>query len=1038
MKKARVRSLMSFLTGAVLSLAFGLPALVRAQSNDWNAYVYRYDETFPTTNWNFDIILVNAYQDGTNWITYTNLIIRATTNAAIDNHPDLSPDGQWVVWSSTRGNGDFDLYLGDFTNVEATARRLTDDTYTNGPQTRYPDRHCHFRSDGRTIIFSSKNRMLDHPIEVVSECSQPKIITPPRFYEGLNIISLTSTGTVAGYRELDIRNAWDSTTYPGIWTNSSGTYAGHPSFSPDGANIVFSGSIDGEGKVWEVYTMGYNAATTNLVSNSLRRRTFGPAVGRNPVQMSGGAHYTADGTNILFSTTRTSGGNSLICQIPSDAIDIPIPSATQLTSHNGNDYVPEPLSNGYFVVTTDLGTNSLCGGSGEGPTADLDLVIVSSDGSTRTAMLADPNRDEMALIADEVSWFCGLPPNMKSCTYMPRVYAIESLYLEKSGWLYLQGYIASPYLPSDLLDGFGYADKALYMYSAAWQNMEAFMTSKNPSYLAQIMAYLQQMHSCFATFPGLNDEAALETWMQVNDTIRNTKVVMPSVMYADRGIGTRWVSVWSNQTGGYFSDPTNWNFGIPRSNDIARFSTGTPDTVVVRLTNQLDVGAIEVEMVQLELVGTNPIFVRGPITVGGSTGITATSTNLVLSNITASAEDIIISNNAQVYIGDSFFDIRYDIVVTNNGSLLHVSGGQLSADTLRVSAGAELRGSGEIDGGIYNFDVNLALVSGRISPGNSVGTMTLSSNVVFQSGEFACDALSDTNLDKIIAAGKVSGTGTVVMTAAADAAPVNQVIIDGSDDSDYSNFTVTPTADWRLVTLAGGKLAVTKTGAGRADPAMVTANGNWYFRFSGQGYAQSGPYPLGVSGAPVTGDFDSDGKDDPAMVDSAGNWYLWLSGQSYAPGGPYPLGVSGAPVAADFDDDDKDDPVMVTASGNWYLWLSRQGYAQSGPYPLGVSGTPVTGDFDDDDKDDPVMVTANGNWYIWFSGQGYAQSGPYPLGVSGIPVAADFDGDGKDDPAMVSSNGNWYLWLSGQGYAQSGPYPLGMTGTPVAGDFDGQ
>jgi dipeptidyl aminopeptidase/acylaminoacyl peptidase len=45
-----------------------------------------------------------------NWDIYlrdidTGVTTRLTTDPAIDNHPDLSPDGRWVVFSSTRGSG---------------------------------------------------------------------------------------------------------------------------------------------------------------------------------------------------------------------------------------------------------------------------------------------------------------------------------------------------------------------------------------------------------------------------------------------------------------------------------------------------------------------------------------------------------------------------------------------------------------------------------------------------------------------------------------------------------------------------------------------------------------------------------------------------------------------------------------------------------------------------------------------------------------------------------------------------------------------
>lgn len=52
-------------------------------------------------NWNnWDIYLRDLASGATT---------RLTTNPAIDNHPDMSPDGTWLVWSSTRGSGEFEF-----------------------------------------------------------------------------------------------------------------------------------------------------------------------------------------------------------------------------------------------------------------------------------------------------------------------------------------------------------------------------------------------------------------------------------------------------------------------------------------------------------------------------------------------------------------------------------------------------------------------------------------------------------------------------------------------------------------------------------------------------------------------------------------------------------------------------------------------------------------------------------------------------------------------------------------------------------------
>ena len=484
--------------------------------------------------------------DWTNWDVYVldladGTTTRLTTDAAIDNHPALNTADGWLCWSSNRGpSGEFDLWLADLSDVEGTARQLTDDSYPNGPQWAYPDRHPHFHPSGRKVVFTSKNRPLDRPVEIASECSVPKIIVPPRYYEGINVITLDSAGSVTSYTELDLRDAWDRITYPDIWVEGTGTYAGHPSFSPDGTKLVFSGSVDGEGKVWEVYTAGWDDVTTSLVPGSLRRLTEGPdGLTPNPIKMSGGAHFDATGTNVLFSSTRTVAGNSQIFRVPATSIDVPVTSATRITWHPGNDYVPDALADGRIVVTSDLGVPSLCGDPDvAGPTTDLDIVVLETDGS-RTPV-GDEDWESMLLIGDEVSWFCGLKPNLSSCTYTPRIMNVEALWLEQSAAIEVAGGPTSP-IPPDLLAGYGYPGQAVPIYADGWRLMDQLMTERNPLWpqAKQDVQNLATYGGVTGTgFPGLLDALFLQMWLQETAELRMRKYVVASVMYGVLGLGT--------------------------------------------------------------------------------------------------------------------------------------------------------------------------------------------------------------------------------------------------------------------------------------------------------------------------------------------------------------------------------------------------------------------------------------------------------------------------------------------------------------------
>lgn len=510
---------------------FGLALVPAVSAHDEIAFVS--DRDAPWMNWDCYLLDLD-----------TLAATRLTTNPAIDNHPAVSPDGTRVVFSSDRGTDSFfDIFIGE---INPTPPQTFEDTVvplTSGSDL-WTKRHPHWHPNGELILFSEKNRPLVRPIEIASECSVPRIIEPPRMYEGMTVVRINTANVPIEMVQLQLHSAWDQATFPDIWVaDSNGCYTGHPSFNAAGDQIVFSGSIDGNGTVWEVYTVGFIPGSfpgtpPSLVPNSLRRVTNGPAVGPNPIQMSAGAHFSHDDSAILYSSTRTSAGNSQIFSVPAGSTDVPISSATQLTNHAGNDYVPEPISNSSFIVTSDLGLAVICGeadGITEGPTADLDLVKVTPAlPSPRLNLTNTDASQDMFLIADEVSWFCGLKPNLSHCTMMPRIMNGEALWLESSPWFDLISPSAPPTpLPPDLLDRFGYPDQAHRLYALGWMNMFRYLQNHQPILLQQVQGCINSL--MMSGFPGLQSPA-LQDWLASTAPIRNQKFVVPSIMYG-RGIG---------------------------------------------------------------------------------------------------------------------------------------------------------------------------------------------------------------------------------------------------------------------------------------------------------------------------------------------------------------------------------------------------------------------------------------------------------------------------------------------------------------------
>ncbi|MFH1161422.1 MAG: hypothetical protein V1733_10820 [bacterium] len=144
----------------------------------------------------------------------------------------------------------------------------------------------------------------------------------------------------------------------------------------------------------------------------------------------------------------------------------------QITWNYGNDYVPEELSDGRISITSDLG-HMTCPPPTEGASTDLDVMLINQDGSGRINLTNNDSNDEMLLIGDEVSWFCGIKPNLSECTYYPKNWNI-------CWWKEFYRMGTDPtYLPT-----FPKRDQ----YTQAWQNVTSWFNIHDPQYMASIMS----------------------------------------------------------------------------------------------------------------------------------------------------------------------------------------------------------------------------------------------------------------------------------------------------------------------------------------------------------------------------------------------------------------------------------------------------------------------------------------------------------------------------------------------------------------------
>ncbi len=507
------RKVLIFLLLLVLSFGVFLTAIPSAEATYHEKFVLFVSDIAESNNW--DIYAMNVDDTPTP-------PVRLTTDPGIDNHPEFSPDGSEIVWSSDRDNGglnpegDFELFIqGGLTTITVGMLEIVPLQLTSN-DTETPDRHPHFAPDGSWIIYDAKDKMVSwcrwteqfkNCKLVAGQCQADQCSLPLNCCDNPLLCCLGPLGCSSGqerrYEQLHLISpdgaisfAIDPATADGVadvwpnnqpltpWDESQAVYSGHASISPDNSKILFSASVDGQGDSWEVYRMDWLGGGS--VAN-LRQVTKGSTVvSPNPILLTGGAHYTSDGSKILFTSTRTSQGNSQLYQVSSDTINAPIGSGavTQLTDHGANDYVPEPLDDGSgrIVLVTDRAPapTALCDtqkfGDPLAPSFDLDLLMIDDDGANPLNLTDNDANDEMLLIGDEVSWFCGLKRNLSPCTSYPKIMPVSALHTYRN-W-------ATD--PSTIPVGFPLID----LYTPYWNDLNNFMQADDPGYWNTVQLWL--------------------------------------------------------------------------------------------------------------------------------------------------------------------------------------------------------------------------------------------------------------------------------------------------------------------------------------------------------------------------------------------------------------------------------------------------------------------------------------------------------------------------------------------------------------------
>ncbi|MBI5345733.1 MAG: autotransporter domain-containing protein [Chlamydiae bacterium] len=171
-------------------------------------------------------------------------------------------------------------------------------------------------------------------------------------------------------------------------------------------------------------------------------------------------------------------------------------------------------------------------------------------------------------------------------------------------------------------------------------------------------------------------------------------------------------------------------------------------TLSVSSTSNLPSGTITIGSATLEITDTGT-YTGYPTTLGGTSIFSVASGKTVNwnSNITGGANTLTLNGTGTLILSGTN---SYGNTIINSG-ILKINGTNTSALTT-VSAGATLGGTGTIIGNVNN--------QGNLSPGNSIGTLTINGNYTQAAGSTLTIELNPTTSDKLV----VTGTTTISAT----------------------------------------------------------------------------------------------------------------------------------------------------------------------------------------------------------------------------------------------------------------------------------
>jgi len=487
------------------------------------------------------------------------------------------------------------------------------------------------------------------------------------------------------------------------------------------------------------------------------------------------------------------------------------------------------------------------------------------------------------------------------------------------------------------------------------------------------------------------------------------------------------------------SAPGYLAFGVTTSNNLIRFNTARPNTIIsttpiTGLQSGENILGIDIRPATGQLFGlgsTSRIYAINQQT--GAATVVGTMLTTVLSGTDFGFDFNPVPDRIRI-VGDSDQNLRANPNDGTNlvdGTLAYAVGDANTGQNPTITGAAYTNSfGGSTSTTLYDIDSNLDILAIQNPPNN--GTLNtvgrLGVNTTNQVGfdistngnfAFAAFQISGETASKLFTVNLTNGSASIIAPIGS-AEVVRDIAVTFRATSDFDGDRRTDYSIFRL------------------------SENNWYI-LNSSNFATFRIVNFGLSQVDTLtpGDYDGDGRMDIAVWRRTdGIWYVLRSSDNTVSFTQF--GTDGdEPVGRDYDGDGRTDYAVVRRTGGQMIWFILQSASNTARIQQFGLDTDIVapGDYDGDGRHDLAVRRGNkdenATFFLQQSTLGF-RALQFGFGQDFI-VPGDYDGDGKTDIAVyrVGSTNNWFVLRSSDGALTGVQLGASNNHLAVQGDYDG-